>query len=135
MILGRVIALDSTSRQTGHRRRACGTAPSSYNWGLAEWQRNPTKSRRPLRSSGAGMRAAGPHYVAKRAGARVTLDEIGRAYGPKSRRRLIGAQEAAAQGVLPPTYPSVAAVEASRPRGELAQECGKQAGDRYDATP
>ena len=43
-------------------------------------------------------------------------------------------QEAGAEGVSPPTHPSVAAVEASRPRGEHAQGCGKQAADRPDVT-
>jgi putative transposase len=39
MILGRAIALDPTSRQAGHLRRACGTARCRCNWGLAAWQR------------------------------------------------------------------------------------------------
>lgn len=47
MILGHVIALDPTSAQSAHFRRAAGAARHAYNWGLAEWRRMHETGEKP----------------------------------------------------------------------------------------
>jgi hypothetical protein len=47
IILGRALALDPTSAQASHLRRACGMARYACNWGLAEWQRMRASGEKP----------------------------------------------------------------------------------------
>jgi len=39
MMLAHKIALDPTNKQRTYFARTCGTARFSYNWALAEWER------------------------------------------------------------------------------------------------
>lgn len=47
MILGHQIALDLTEAQEAYCRRAAGTARFTYNWALAEWQRQYQAGEKP----------------------------------------------------------------------------------------
>jgi putative transposase len=41
------IALDPTTEQEAYFWRACGVARFTYNWGLAEWQRQYAEGQKP----------------------------------------------------------------------------------------
>lgn len=45
------IALDPTDAQQAYFRRACGVARFTYNWGLAEWQRQYAEGQKPSGSA------------------------------------------------------------------------------------
>src|SRR5215471_382666 len=47
MIFAHKIALDLTQEQEGYCRQAAGTARFTYNWGLAEWQRQYHAGEKP----------------------------------------------------------------------------------------
>jgi putative transposase len=81
MILGRAMALDPTSRQARHLRRACGTERYGCNRGLAAWQRmwkccekpSADKIKRRWNARGRGELPCS-YDVTKCAGGRAALD-------------------------------------------------------------
>src|SRR5215470_18743279 len=51
MMLAHKIALDPTNKQRTYFARGCGTARFSYNWALAEWERQYKAGGKPSQAA------------------------------------------------------------------------------------